>query len=216
MSVQTEITRIESAKTSIATAIEGKGVTVPEGTKLDGMAALIESIEASGGGSGTNVDWRGFPVLTGTFTPSEDISSDYTVSFQEGERLHYKTIDGSGAKWQPMFLLFPDTQNVDSDNQGYIQNIGSFPNTAALQDNTPSNTGTIFAYTAGTSVNTTYVKGVYDNKILQTGFNAAAPYQDVTITSVKIPATSKLKLKSGLTYRWLLYAGIYAGEVSIV
>ena len=48
MSVQTEITRIESAKTAIATAIEGKGVTVPEGTKLDGMAALIESIETGG------------------------------------------------------------------------------------------------------------------------------------------------------------------------
>ena len=216
MSVQTEITRIESAKTAIATAIEGKGVTVPDGTKLDGMAALIEGIEASGGGSGTNVDWRGFPVLTGTFTPSEDISSDYTVSFQEGERLHYKTIDGSGAKWYPMFLLFPDTQYVDSSDQGYIQNIGNFPNTAASQNETPNNTGTIFAYVTGTSVNTKYVKGVYDNKILQTGFSITAPYQEVTITSVKIPATSSLKLKGGLTYRWLLYAGIYAEEVSIV
>ena len=216
MSVQSEITRIESAKTAIATAIAGKGVTVPDGTLLDGMAPLIESIEASGGGSGTNVDWRGFPVLTGTFTPSEDISSDYTVSFQEGERLHYKTIDGSGAKWLPMFLLFPDTQNVNSSDQGYIQNIGNFPNTAAGQDNTPTNTGTIFAYVAGTSVDTTYVKGLYNNKISQTGFIVTAPYQEVTITSVKIPATSKLKLKSGLTYRWLLYAGIYAEEVSIV
>ena len=49
MSVQSEITRIESAKTAIATAIAGKGVTVPEGTKLDGMAALVESIEAGSG-----------------------------------------------------------------------------------------------------------------------------------------------------------------------
>lgn len=36
---------------SIVAAIEGKGVTVPDGTLLDGMASLIESIEA-GGGSG--------------------------------------------------------------------------------------------------------------------------------------------------------------------
>ena len=215
MGVQTEITRIESAKTAIATAIEGKGVTVPDGTLLDGMAPLIESIE-TGGGGGTNIDWRGFPILTGTFTPSEDISSAYTIDFQDGERLHYRTIDGSGAKWKPMFLLFPDTQNVDSGNQGYIQNIGNFPNTAAAQDKTPDNTGTIFAYVAGTSVNTTYVKGVYDNKVRQTGFNVSATYQEVTITSVKIPATSSLKLKGGLTYRWLLYAGIYAEEVSIV
>lgn len=50
MSIQTELTRITNAKAAIKTAIEGKGVTVPAGTLLDGMAALIESIEASGGG----------------------------------------------------------------------------------------------------------------------------------------------------------------------
>ena len=50
MSIQTELTRIINAKAAIKAAIEGKGVTVPDGTLLDGMAALIESIEASGGG----------------------------------------------------------------------------------------------------------------------------------------------------------------------
>ena len=49
MSIQTELTRITNAKSAIKTAIEGKGVTVPDGTLLDGMAALIESIEAGGG-----------------------------------------------------------------------------------------------------------------------------------------------------------------------
>ena len=48
---------------SIVSAIEGKGVTVPDGTLLDGMAALINSIEAGGGG--------GFQVALGTFTPAE-------------------------------------------------------------------------------------------------------------------------------------------------
>ena len=50
MSVQSEITRLQNAKAAIKTAIEGKGVTVPDGTLLDGMASLIESIEAGGGG----------------------------------------------------------------------------------------------------------------------------------------------------------------------
>ena len=50
MSIQTELTRIINAKTAIKTAIEGKGVTVPDATLLDGMAALIDSIEAGGGG----------------------------------------------------------------------------------------------------------------------------------------------------------------------
>ena len=36
---------------SIVSAIEGKGVTVPDGAKLDALAALIESIEAGGGGA---------------------------------------------------------------------------------------------------------------------------------------------------------------------
>lgn len=49
MSIQTALTRITNAKAAIKAAIEGKGVTVPEATLLDGMAALIESIEAGGG-----------------------------------------------------------------------------------------------------------------------------------------------------------------------
>ena len=51
---------------SIVAAIEGKGVTVPDGTLLDGMAALIESIEAGGGGgSGLPAPFAKF--ATGTF-----------------------------------------------------------------------------------------------------------------------------------------------------
>ena len=49
MRIPTELTRITNAKAAIKTAIEGKGVTVPEATLLDGMAGLIESIEAGGG-----------------------------------------------------------------------------------------------------------------------------------------------------------------------
>ena len=63
MSIQTELTRITSAKAAIKTAIEGKGVTVPDGTLLDGMAALIESIQAGGGG--------GCKIATGAFTLAE-------------------------------------------------------------------------------------------------------------------------------------------------
>ena len=90
MSVQTEITRIESAKTAIATAIEGKGVTVPDGTLLDGMASLIESIEAGGGG---------FQVALGTFTPAETkslnsippISIEHNAGFTPDVFIFYRT-----------------------------------------------------------------------------------------------------------------------------
>ena len=49
MSVSNEITRIKNAKSAISTAITNKGVSVPSGTKLDGMAALIGQIEQGGG-----------------------------------------------------------------------------------------------------------------------------------------------------------------------
>ena len=49
MSIQTDLTRIKNAKAAIKAYIEGKGLTVPEGTLLDGMASMLESIEAGGG-----------------------------------------------------------------------------------------------------------------------------------------------------------------------
>ena len=66
MSIQTELTRIINAKAAIQTAIEGKGVTVPSGTLLDGMASLIESIEA---GSTSN------NIVVGSFTLSESLTT---------------------------------------------------------------------------------------------------------------------------------------------
>lgn len=74
MSIQTELTRITNAKAAIKAAIEGKGVTVPDGTLLDGMAALIESIQAGGGGS---FDLSNFmqnitDVISFSFTPIRD------------------------------------------------------------------------------------------------------------------------------------------------
>lgn len=50
-----EAVRLANTKTAIATAIEGKGVTVPDGTLLDGIAPLIESIETGGG---VQPDWN--------------------------------------------------------------------------------------------------------------------------------------------------------------
>ena len=76
MSIQTELTRIINAKAAIKTAIEGKGVTVPDGTLLDGMAALIESIEAGGGG--------GINATAGTITVSSDVA-DYVLTHGLGE-----------------------------------------------------------------------------------------------------------------------------------
>lgn len=79
---------------SIVAAIEGKGVTVPDGTLLDGMAALIESIEAGGGG---------FQVALGTFTPAETIalnslppvSIEHNAGFTPDVFIFYKANTGT-------------------------------------------------------------------------------------------------------------------------
>ena len=92
MSVQSEITRLENAKNSISTAITNKGVTVPSGTKLDGMAVLIGSIESGG----ANLQTKSVTYTangTNTITPDDGYdglsSVDVTVDVSGG---------GGGAK----------------------------------------------------------------------------------------------------------------------
>lgn len=76
MSIVTEVSRLKSAKSAIKAAIEGKGVTVPEATLLDGMASMIESIEAGGG--------AGFATGTLTFNESQSTNSNLTVTHNLG------------------------------------------------------------------------------------------------------------------------------------
>ena len=45
MSIATEIQRLQQAKSDLAVAIEGKGVTVPSTTKIDGYPALVDAIQ---------------------------------------------------------------------------------------------------------------------------------------------------------------------------
>ena len=69
MSIASEITRLQSAKAAIKTAIEGKGVSVPSATKLDGYPTLIDSIQTGGGG--TNVEDELITrTLSGAYTNS--------------------------------------------------------------------------------------------------------------------------------------------------
>lgn len=66
MSIQTQIDRISDSVSAALTALTEKGVTVPDGTKVDDLAALIAAIE-SGGGSGVTIQ-----RVTGTCTVGSD------------------------------------------------------------------------------------------------------------------------------------------------
>lgn len=122
MSVQSEITRLENAKAAIKAAIEGKGVTVPDATMLDGMAALIESIEAGGGSP------FGEKVFCGLYTPASDKSigseSDaLTFSFNEN------SLDGSLRS----FMFFRcSTKNA---KWGEVQILSAMQDYSALEIN---------------------------------------------------------------------------------
>lgn len=48
MSIGSDLARIEGAKAALKTSLEGKGVTVPAATKIDGYPALVDSIDTSG------------------------------------------------------------------------------------------------------------------------------------------------------------------------
>ena len=69
MSIQTDLTRIKNAKATIKAYIEGNGLTVPDATLLDGMAAMLESIEAGG---------SDFSVETGSITFAESYKPNST------------------------------------------------------------------------------------------------------------------------------------------
>lgn len=52
MSIASEVSRLQGAKEALAGAIAAKGVAVPEGTALDGYAALVAQIPQGGGSGG--------------------------------------------------------------------------------------------------------------------------------------------------------------------
>lgn len=59
MSIQTQIERLTGAKTALKTAIEQKGVAVPEGAPLEQYAPLVEQI------TGGDREWTLFQTITG-------------------------------------------------------------------------------------------------------------------------------------------------------
>ena len=56
MSIQTEIARINGAKADLQSWVEENGVTVPDGTLIDGLVELVKTVETGGGGGDTQID----------------------------------------------------------------------------------------------------------------------------------------------------------------
>lgn len=120
MSIQTEITRINKAKTDIVSAITAKGGTVASGAKIEDLPACIRAIPTAGSGGKTayvKVSGQITPVtviiLPGKTIGAAALNGDpieckvgdlvgvvtnriYQVGVEFGCKLTYKTSAGSG------------------------------------------------------------------------------------------------------------------------
>ena len=176
MSIQTELTRITNAKAAIKAAIEGKGVTVPDGTLLDGMAALIESIEA-GGGSGN--------FATGTFTTTDDITSNVVINHNLGVKpkfiLVLCTYSSTYSSSNPNWLCFYYLYQYDSTFYGH-------------------------KYQAPSSSKVGYANGaVSESGIGKTGAWYKVNVDETTFTLKQANISSKYGIGASKSFFWIAY-----------
>ena len=133
MSMQTDLTRIKNAKAAIKAYIEGNGLTVPEGTLLDGMASMLESIEAGGGD---------FSVETGSITFAESYKPNSTplvISHSLGKTpfafIAYNGAPARFPKYQIAYLYKLSAPNtVPSKAMRSQHSTIMYPNTAGAQN----------------------------------------------------------------------------------
>lgn len=78
MSIQTQIDRISVAVSDALAALAEKGVTVPAGTKVDGLASLIAAIETGG-----DLPNGAFYIGHGSFTPAQKTQNYNIFSIDE-------------------------------------------------------------------------------------------------------------------------------------
>lgn len=195
MSIASDVTRIKSAKAAIKAAIEGKGVTVPDATLLDGMAALIESIEAGG----VPTDHMGWPFATGVFTPAEDITTSAKIEFPTGNRLRVKTT--SGYLNRPFFILV----------QSYATNASGIRYVTAPTFKAGSLMPSVYAFILAESTDiSSFSTSTMALKSLSWEATSdsvnASKGSDRTFTGVTIPCTSNMKFIAGYSYRYVVAA----------
>ena len=175
MSIQTELARLTNAKAAIQSAIEGKGVTVPSGTLLDGMAALIEAIEAGGGEMDTIF---GHSFEYGSIIPNEDITSDYVINFSHS---HLSPSFSDSAYYN--FVMWCDTSEKNVQNLSWLWLINGRKgrnSTFSYGQYIDSNEGITNAYYSGVIGSSNYA------------------YQ------FTIYCTSSKKLLAGRKYNWIV------------
>lgn len=145
MSIASEITRLQTAKADLKTAIEGKGVSVPASAKLDAYPALVDSIQQGGGGDDDN--W--YLVCEDKqrmfiFNPSAT-TGQWEISTSNGDDMWRLT--GS-----PFYFLYKGEKyyasTFDTDTKMYLSKTGQPINFGSLGD--------MIGYQIGTETDSRY------------------------------------------------------------
>ena len=196
MSIQTELTRITNAKAAIKAAIEGKGVTVPDGTLLDGMASLIESIEAGGGGG--SFDLSNFlqnitDVISFSFTPTRD--------------------EGSYRIYKPSTNSIPRMGFVYADDISYAYNksILCFWLYTAVDPYTDVSSGANLQAHIITNSSSTFIVRFNNAFLLQDGNQngclSSSKMLDIITIKSQSTTNNKAEFKAGIQYNGFVFFG---------
>ena len=195
MSIQTDLTRIKNAKAAIKAYIEGKGLTVPEGTLLDGMASMLESIEA---GSTSN------NIVVGSFTLSESLTTSSPL---------YIDVTFPKDELPLMYLVYEDTSNLLHNDTSHtasrlrsviaIREKSGYPDSHTFMAISSYNNASQYSMKyVGDNIN--YVKDDYPT----TGGFFGSMTISLVAKQIKFKATSDGEpYIGGRTYNYILYWG---------
>ena len=107
--IKTQISRLNGAKSDLATAITAKGVTVPDDTTLDGYAALVEQID-------TGVD------TSDADATAKDIAKGKTA-YVQGQKITGKLYEYTKGKTKNYFTTGSENVTFERDSNRDLINI---------------------------------------------------------------------------------------------
>ena len=200
MSIQTELTRITNAKTAIKTAIEGKGVTVPDGTLLDGMASLIGEIQAGGGGGTSTPTMKdvNFYDYDGTLVASYTLDDVQALTaLPDGPTHAGLTFQGWNWTLEKVKAL-TRPMNVGAM---YITDDGKTRLNIRIADKARSTVPLYFSQTVANGVNIDWGDGSASETLAGTGkVNTTHTYADVGDFTISLTVADGCELGLGYNY----------------
>lgn len=157
MSIETDVSRIKGNITAALAAVANKGVTVPDGSTSDALAALIASIEAGGGGGN---------IVAGSFTPTSSVKTFKVNHNFNTKDICFVVFMSNNNAYVERGVLYSSYTNGGKSWMVYNNNIGSyyisiFGNTSAPTTTTESVDLTGFFYNSVFISGSTYTYFVW-------------------------------------------------------